>query len=602
MTNQYWLPKTLAVLVIFGLVFAAVWEIVPEAREMIRLAGANDGEFSQATLDDPLASELATSQRLIGQQKFAEAEAVLRRAVDDYPKAPRPRFLLGYTLHVQKKYDAALTSYRQAVEFPQTQALAHYNIACIYSIRGKVDQAIKELDLAIAAGFGNMDYLASDPDFDNIRADARFQKLLPKQTDDDKLFVEPTRIIRSFVGEAAGDQFGWTARRVGDWDQDGVVDFVATAPTFGGGRGKVYVYSSRSGKLLFEKLGATGEQFGNSSVGCGDVNGDGAVDLVVGAPNNNAAGNVYVFSGKDGAVLHHFSGSNAGDRFGYEVAAVGDIDGDNRPDILVGAAAANGKQLNSGKVFIYSGASGKLILTLEGERTGDFFGNAAACVDNQRGDKTLAIGANNAGEGRRGRVYVYRIRDAKAELAFTIDGDENSVNLGQMFISFPGDLNADGLLDIYASDFGDKTAAPGGGKVMVCSGLDGKELLVITGKRAGEGLGTSPSDAGDVNGDGIGDLIVGAWQNDTAAPSGGKVYLYDGKSGELIRAWTCREDGDTFGFDACGIGDVDGDGAIDFLLTSAWSNVRGPKTGRVFILAGGAEVAESNVTSEPAGE
>ena len=68
--------------------------------------------------------------------------------------------------------------------------------------------------------------------------------------------------------------------------------------------------------------------------------------------------------------------------------------------------------------------------------------------------------------------------------------------------------------------------------------------------------------------------------------AGGKVYLHSGKDGTLIRAWTCRVMGDTFGFDATGMGDVDGDGATDFLLTSAWSGIRGVKSGRVFVLAG----------------
>jgi len=69
------------------------------------------------------------------------------------------------------------------------------------------------------------------------------------------------------------------------------------------------------------------------------------------------------------------------------------------------------------------------------------------------------------------------------------------------------------------------------------------------------------------------------------------VYLHDGKSGRLIRTWTCKQAGDTFGFDACGIGDVNADGHVDFLVTSAWSGTFGPKTGRVFIIAGTPETS-----------
>jgi hypothetical protein len=108
----------------------------------------------------------------------------------------------------------------------------------------------------------------------------------------------------------------------------------------------------------------------------------------------------------------------------------------------------------------------------------------------------------------------------------------------------------------------------------------------LSGEAAGDGFGIGPADAGDVDGDGQADLIVGAWQQGSAAPGGGKVYLYSGRTGELLWQVTGKVMGETFGFDATGIGDVDGDGAIDFLLTSAWSSVNGPRTGRVYILAG----------------
>ena len=552
-----------------------------------------DGRIAEIPATKPsLASQISTAQALIRQKKLIAAETILQQSAAQYATQPRPRFLLGYVLHLQQKYDKAIEAYQQAAQFQQTRALASYNIACIHALRNESDQAFEHLSTAIRSGFRNFGQIAADSDLSGLRSDARYQKLFPPQLDDAELFVESCQIIHKFVGEFANDQFGWTARRVGDWDEDGVVDFVASAPTHRG-RGKVYVYSSRTGELLMEKLGSPGEQFGNSAVGCGDVDGDGHPDLFVGAPNQANPGNAYVFSGQDGKLLHHLRGNTSADKFGYEVSGMGDLDGDMCPDLLVGAISANGKQSGCGKAFVFSGRTGTQLFELEGERTGDNFANAACCTLNREGSHTLAIGAQNAGPGQRGRVYVYRIRDAKAELAFTVNSDRNSVNLGQMFLSFPNDVNQDGFPDLYDSDFSDKTAALVGGKVVLCSGLDGKNLLTIAGTRAGEGLGTSPSDAGDVNGDGIGDLVIGAWQNNEAAASGGKVYLRDGRNGNLIRTWTCRQAGDTFGFDACGIGDVNGDGHIDFLLTSAWSGTFGPKTGRVFIIAGGPNTAEN---------
>jgi hypothetical protein len=155
-----------------------------------------------------------------------------------------------------------------------------------------------------------------------------------------------------------------------------------------------------------------------------------------------------------------------------------------------------------------------------------------------------------------------------------------------MFLSFPGDLDGDGLADLFCTDFSDSTSIEGAGRAFVFSTSTGKKLLDLKGTHARENFGTSVSDAGDVDGDGVGDLIIGAWQNSEQARSGGKLYLYSCKDGKLLRTWTCKQAGDTLGFDAQGIGDVDGDGAIDFLVTSAWSNTKGFQTGRVFILAG----------------
>jgi hypothetical protein len=151
---------------------------------------------------------------------------------------------------------------------------------------------------------------------------------------------------------------------------------------------------------------------------------------------------------------------------------------------------------------------------------------------------------------------------------------------------FPGFRCSRSAPDIYASDWSNNALGPSTGRIYIYSGHDGRRLHALTGEAASDGFGIGVADAGDVDGDSRDDLVIGAWQHASAAPSGGKVYVYSGVSGALLRAITGKVMGETFGFDATGVGDVNGDGAIDYLLTSAWSAIKGPRTGRVFIISG----------------
>ena len=147
------------------------------------------------------------------------------------------------------------------------------------------------------------------------------------------------------MGKQLAVEFGWIARVIGDVDNDGVNDFVTSAPTKnirGESAGRIYVYSGRTGSLLWSVDGSPGDELGSGIESAGDANGDGVPDVIGSAP---PIGAVSVNSGHDGHVLLSLRGEAKGDRFGEHVSAAGDFARDGHTDILVGAPgnSAGGK-------------------------------------------------------------------------------------------------------------------------------------------------------------------------------------------------------------------------------------------------------------------
>ena len=151
--------------------------------------------------------------------------------------------------------------------------------------------------------------------------------------------------IYTFTGEAVGDWFGISVSGAGDVNNDGFDDLIVGAifnDAGGFDAGRAYIYSGQSGALLYTFTGeAAQDGFGVGVSGAGDVNNDGFDDLIVGAFHNStggaSAGRAYVYSGKSGALLYTFTGEGPQDWFGNSVSGAGDVNNDGSDDLIVGS-------------------------------------------------------------------------------------------------------------------------------------------------------------------------------------------------------------------------------------------------------------------------
>ncbi|MCH9031203.1 MAG: FG-GAP repeat protein, partial [candidate division Zixibacteria bacterium] len=277
--------------------------------------------------------------------------------------------------------------------------------------------------------------------------------------------------VFTFHGEGPYHWFGSAVADAGDIDGDGFSDILigaqfyrvdSTSPAIG----RAYIYSGLDGSLIRTIDGESGE-FGQALTGIGDINNDGRDDIAVCAPGNYR---VYVFSGLTGDTIYTLNGDSTIYGFGRSIDGEGDANGDGYSDILVGS----GGIFDTGRVYVYSGRTGELIFEKVGQMAGDLFGSSVSWVGdvNNDGSDDFAVGAwrHNANGFESGRLYVYSGKTG--DILYTFDGDENS-QVGQA--KFGGaDLNGDSHADII---FSSKVPAPG--IIRAHSGIDGSLLYLL---------------------------------------------------------------------------------------------------------------------------
>lgn len=460
------------------------------------------------------------------------------------------------------------------------------------------------------------------------------------------------------TGDGFFDASGRSVSGVGDFNNDGFDDMIIEAlgegyVVFGkaGEMRTTFALSTLDGSNGFKLVGEAALDFSSFSVsGAGDVNGDGFDDLIVGAgragTNDNNIGASYVVFGKAGRVapilnLSTLNGSNGfkltgeadGDKFGQSVSGAGDVNGDGFDDLIIGAPGTSQNGSNSGASYVVFGKAGAFPATLAlstldgtsglklvGAAANDDLGSSVDAAGDVNGDgfDDIVIGAPGA-SGSSGATYVVfgkaGVFTAILSLS-TLNGANGFKLIGDDFdhagksVSSAGDMNGDGFDDVIISGgtfdsyvvFG---KAGGFGTTLSLSNLNGTSGFKLEPGLDRYFFGEDVRSAGDVNGDGFGDIIT--WDDRLSGSGSSACYVVFGKAGGFDETISLSSLNGRNGFKLVGeviprhlhtslnsAGDVNGDGFDDIIIGESGASPNGWESGTSYVIFGKSSILSND--------
>ena len=372
----------------------------------------------------------------------------------------------------------------------------------------------------------------------------------------------PAGLSTSLAWSSSGDgqpdaHFGSAVASAGDVNGDGYDDVLVGARDFDGtfgDVGKAYLYLGGPGGLsTLPAWTSSGDEVGPDRYGLcvasgGDVNNDGFDDIIVGASHNpppaSYIGKVYVYHGNSGSVSMVADWASVGDdqafaNFGSGCAGSGDVNGDGFSDIIVGAGGSDTPEENAGKAYLYRGGPGGLETSPAWTSSGEdiawsqFGSSVAGAGDvNKDGFSDVIVGANIFG-GRVGKAYVYfgGPTGLSTTAAWSSSGDGQADAWFGQVVSSAGDVNGDAFSDILVAATSYDTLFDAAGKAYLYlggpTGVSASPTWTSNGDDQQEAwFGRAIAPAGDVDGNGSNEILVGAPGFDTPKFNAGKAYLY----------------------------------------------------------------------------
>jgi len=412
--------------------------------------------------------------------------------------------------------------------------------------------------------------------------------------------------IATFNGSAVGDQFGYSIASAGN--TSGAYRIVIGAPYRNQGAlnnaGAAYVYFATGG-FLKEYTGSQANELTGFSVSGGfDTNGDGVRDIVVGSPDWDdtvggltSAGRVRVYSAVSPySLLETQSGGGSGYRMGASVAMLQKWDADTSADYAVGMPGASFGGTESGGVYVFSGASGAILNTISSFNSDDHAGTALASLGdvNNDGRTDLLVGAPDAENGALLEAGVAKvISGINGSVLYTVNGTTAGQHLGAG-VGGGGDINNDNRNDFVVGAPDAAQSGPNQGRILARSGLNNSTIFTTQGPLLGDRTGTAVANVGDINNDGKDDWAVGYPYYDviTGPPfpvqaiDCGKVEIYSGADGSVLRGHSNLTIGGNFGWSIANIGDVNNDGRADYAIGEPMIDAPTPEPGVVRVYSG----------------